>query len=539
VTSRPDLWRLARDNADLLRFSTLVKVRGVLRGLADDAGIDACIKWCYRHGVTRIYIETHRSERWAPRELLEHARDRFLAAGIEPAAEFATQAFGRRSNGWDQFVCFTSPRTREALKEMVRLSAAVFDEVMIDDFWCTDCTCPDCRRARGDRSWTEFRCAMMLELSRTHIIEVGKAVNPQARFIVKYPNWHEYYQDRGYDVVAQGELFPLTWAGTETRGDDTRPDWTGDYGDGREPQYRAYWLMRWLGGLGGSNCGGGWHDTMHTSPRFFVEQGRQTVLGGAREVLLCSYDSLSLGVRRRRGHGPDDMAALAGELPEHHALARLIEGREPRGLSGWKPPNSPAGADWDLHSLLGMAGFPVTAAHRFEPGALGYVFGYHVFHDPTWPDAAEEAMGSGKPIVATPTFARAARTFARGIRTGSETWTERLILLPELDGPINWPALEQMPREELDDLREAALAGTGISFSAPHGVSLHLFGDDVAVVESFRNDESRCRLRLKGWSGYSTALEIPRAAGARVAGKDTAEIGLPPRSLLALERSES
>ena len=34
---------------------------------------------------------------------------------------------------------------------------------MIDDFWFTDCECDECRKARGDQSWAEYRCDLMVE----------------------------------------------------------------------------------------------------------------------------------------------------------------------------------------------------------------------------------------------------------------------------------------------------------------------------------------------------------------------------------------
>ena len=41
--------------------------------------------------------------------------------------------------------------------------------------------------------------------------------------------------------------------------------------------------MRWLGGIGGSKCGGGWYDPYGTTEHTYIEQARQTVLAGAKE----------------------------------------------------------------------------------------------------------------------------------------------------------------------------------------------------------------------------------------------------------------
>ena len=233
------------------------------------------------------------------------------------------------------------------------------------------------------------------------------------------------------------------------------------------------------------------------------------------------------------------MAALAEEMPEHYDLARLIHGKEPRGLSGWKPANSGSGADLNLHSLLGMAGFPVTAAHQFDADALGYVFGYHILHDPCWSDGVEQALASGRPIVVTPTFVRTARTFAQGSGVRLNALQERAVVLPPLTDANIWLALAQMPQEELDALRDRALDGTGISFHAPHNVSLHLFGDDVAVIENFRNEQVECTLGLDGWEGFDLALEIPAGCSAQVSSSAPATIQLPPRSLVGLSRRGS
>ena len=109
---------------------------------------------------------------------------------------------------WKPFSCYTAEETRRGLRAMSEGAARLFDVVMIDDFLATDCTCPDCRAARGRRTWAEFKCEMMAELSRTHIIEAGRAVNPRVEFIIKYPAWYQMYQERGYDVAAQSALFP-------------------------------------------------------------------------------------------------------------------------------------------------------------------------------------------------------------------------------------------------------------------------------------------------------------------------------------------
>lgn len=528
----PDMWALAGQNADVLRMSTLFTADQVPRYLDTDEAIDGAIAWCKAHGITHVYIESFRGRTVPPREMLAHARDRFREAGFLVSGCITPASFGKRSTGWELFSCYSAEETRRELKAMAEYAAALFDEVMIDDFLCSDCECEDCRAAKGERSWAEFRCNLMLELSRTHIIEAGQAVNPKVQFIIKYPCWHESFQERGYDVDRQSQLFARTWVGTETRGvqggDVER--WPA------EPQYRAYWLMRWLGGIGGAKCGGGWHDTIGTSPAFYLEQSRQTILGGAREEFLFNFGALQQeaagGRRPRGGFGPADAAALMDELPLHFKLARLIQGKPPRGLLGWKPPGSPAGPDGNFHPLLGMAGFPVTAAHEFDATAPGFVFGAYVLHNADWPAALKAALDTGRPVLLTQAFAEGAR--GAGIALEG---AQQVIVLPPISDANRWQALEALPEAELNVLRDRACEALGVRFHAPARVALYLLGGDVAVVESFRDEAARCELAIEGWKGFQSVLTMPAGGEAGVSGGTPAEIILPPRSLLAVRRS--
>lgn len=532
------MWELARQNADVLRFSTLFTSQQVVRYLSDPQGVEDAVAWCRRHGITRVYLESFRAEIVPPRDTILRARDVFSEAGFLVSGCMTTSRFGKQGTGWPPFSCFTASETRRKLKEMSEYAAGLFDVVMIDDFLCSDCSCDECRAARGDLTWADYKRRMMLELSRTHILDPGRAVNPDVQFIIKYPAWHEIYQERGYDTEAQSQLFPRTWAGTETRGLDP-----GDMPEGvrrhhlNDPHYRAFWLLRWLKDIGGGKCGGGWYDPYDTGPLHYVEQGRQGVLADPGELVLFSFGLLREGIPDRCPYGPGNLTALMKEMPRHFELARLIHGRRPLGLLGWKPPNSMPGPDRTLHPLLGMAGFPLTAAHRFDPDAPGFVFGYHVLHDPNWWDAVECAMDSGRPIVATPAFVEAIAPMAEGNRLDMARLREQAILQPEIRDHTRWTAMEQMPEQELNRLRDRALAGLALRFHAPHGMSLHPYEGGVVVIENFRDDSADCRLSLEGWSGAEPAVRIPDGARFELRSGREMHVRMPARSLLALRRA--
>ena len=521
VSQQPTLWDLAHRNAETLRMATLFDAGTVVRRLATPADVARAIAWCKEHGITHVYLESYRDGITPPREVLERARDQFRAAGFLVSGCVTTTALGKRSTGWSSLSCYTDPATQAALGEKFRYAASLFDEIMIDDFLCTDCQCPECVAARGTRSWADYRCDLMLRLSRTQILDAARSVNPKARIIIKYPCWHEYFQDRGYDVVRETAIYDKIWVGTETRGGTTDRQWPA------EPQYRAYWLMRWLLGIGGAKCGGGWYDTLGTSPAYYLEQARQTILGGAREVMLFNYALLTA-----THPGIEDAAALTDELPLQFRLARIIHGKKPRGLLGWKPPSSPPGQDGNLHCLLGMAGFPVIAAHDFTPQAGGFVFGYQTLHAPNWKACLREALAGGKPVLVS-------RSFLQEASHEFPDLAAKSVVLPPPSGPNDWRALDEMNQSELDALRDRATASLGLRFHAPNRVALYLFGTDVAVIENFRDEPVRCSLQIRGWKGMRKALSLPHQAtdaGESVIG---GVVELPARSLVVLEKQPS
>ncbi len=145
-----DLDVLARAKAGVHRFATLVTAQNARDRLKTDAGIDAAIDWCRKTGVTKIYLEEYRDGYQAPRDLLVPARDRLRAAGITVSGCVTTTRLGKKSNGWNGIACYTDSGSQEQLQQIFEYAASLFDEIMIDDFWFTDCTCRSATR-RGRR----------------------------------------------------------------------------------------------------------------------------------------------------------------------------------------------------------------------------------------------------------------------------------------------------------------------------------------------------------------------------------------------------
>ena len=355
------LWNLAKTKAQTHRFSTLLTAQDVRERLSSEDGISAAIDWCRKTGVTKVYIESFRDGYQAKRESLQHAKQRFQAAGFEVSGCVTTTGVGKRSTGWAPISCYTDQATQERLQRIFEYAAGLFDETMIDDFWFTDCTCPQCDAARkaktvtigkqaypvaGD-TWEVYRCELMVRLSQDRVLAAAKRANHKARFIIKYPQWYDQFHERGYEVLRQTADFDRTWVGTEIR----------DYQDrqwGGTPQYEAYFIMRWLGGIGGPKCGGGWYDPYGTTERTYLEQARQTVLAGARESMLFCYGSLL------KDTGPKNVEALRQNIPELLAAAEEVRRRAIVGVAAYKPASSHPENEQRVFDFVGMMGLPLV-----------------------------------------------------------------------------------------------------------------------------------------------------------------------------------
>ena len=176
-----ELWSLAQEKRDVHRFSTLFTAQDIRDSLSNPEGIDKALLWCRKTGVTKVYIEEFRDGYQAEREAILRIKERFLAEGFAVAGCVTTTNVGKPSTGWkDVISCYTDPETQKKVRAIFEYAAGMFDEIMIDDFWFTDCSCRECDAARksrtvliGNRSypvpgdrWSDYRSELMVQLSR-------------------------------------------------------------------------------------------------------------------------------------------------------------------------------------------------------------------------------------------------------------------------------------------------------------------------------------------------------------------------------------
>ena len=492
-----DLWKLARSQQDVHRFSTLITAHQVRDLLGADDGIRDAIDWCKKTGVTKVYIETFRGGYLAPRDILARVKQRFLDAGFEVSGCVTTTDVGKKSTGWKIIACYTDPKTQDRLQEVFEYTARLFDEIMIDDFWFTDCQCPECEKARQARSvtigektypvagdtWEDYRCELLVRLSQDRILAPARRVNPEVKVIIKYPQWYDRFHERGYEVLRETAEFDRIWVGTETR-DYDNDRWGGT------PQYEAFFIMRWLGGFGGDKCGGGWFDPYGTTEETYVEQARQTVLAGARESLLFCYGSLL------NDTGPANVEALRACIPELLQVAGHVGRRKPLGIAAYKPANSHPENEPRVFDFVGMMGLPLAPCHAFPEDAKAAFFSVHALKDPKLPEKLSKLISAGAAVLVTDGLAE--RLDKRVPLDASN-----VRILPVRGNP---KSLLELPQAELDAIRQMLLKAFGRQLKAPNKVALYLFDDGSWVVENFNDspasvelDGENLEISSRGW----------------------------------------
>jgi len=292
--------------------------------------------------VDKVYLETYRGE-FARRSQLEMIKRVLLEYGIEVSGGITTvtpdldESDSGRKRIFGTF-CYCNAKMRDRLREVAEYTASVFDEFIIDDFFFTQCTCDDCRREKGERSWTEFRLDKMAEVSRNLVLEPARKVNPSCRVIIKYPNWRESYQATGYNPSVQKDMFSMVYAGTETR--------HGAQQDQHLPRYLSYSMVRYMENAAPGRNGGGWFDPFECDRiDTYLEQMYFTAFSRAKEIMFFCWSALS-GNRR---------LAPAGMMLEE--IDGIMSGLgEPCGIPVYIPFNSHG--DDHLEDYLGMAGIP-------------------------------------------------------------------------------------------------------------------------------------------------------------------------------------
>lgn len=481
--------------------------------------------------IDKIYLETHRDMIVAEQATIDQAKKFFLGKGVKVAGGITVTV--NEANQFETY-CYSNPEHRKKLKEVIEFTAKNFDEIILDDFFFTSCKCDKCIRAKGTKSWTEFRLALMDEAGRSLVMAPARAVNPNVKVTIKYPNWYDHFQNLGFNLETQPKYFDKVYTGTETR--------DAVYSNQHLQPYHGYSIVRYFDNIKPGGNAGGWVDTggMRTLDRY-AEQLWLTLFAKAPEITLFDIRQIYQPVRKDDGTlAPDsEVTRVAGYVFEQvdGFLGKL---GKPVGVKSYKPYHS-SGEDF-LPSYLGMAGIPMDIVPEFPEDAKTVLLTAQAAYDPKIVAKMKKHLTAGKNVVITSGLLKALQGkgiediveleytgktvasrdfYGRGVNARSETE----ILLPEIRYATNdaWevisaltspsrttgtPLLLQakysnanlfvltipqaqgdlysLPAEAWGAIRNVLARDLFVSLEGPAMLSLFAYDNNTFIVESFR-----------------------------------------------------
>ncbi len=334
----------------------------------------------------KVYIETFRAGVFALEKDIKNIKKFFMDRGIQVSGGITTSA-NAGTKRWNLF-CFTCREDLEKLEEVIRFTAGLFDEIILDDFFFTDCRCSSCIEAKGDLSWEDFRTKRLAEVSESLVMKPAKEVNPSVKVIIKFPNWYEHYQFTGYNLKDEPSIFDAIYTGTESRDPAATQQ--------NLPRYLSYFIYRYIENTGKGKNRGGWFDSFDCyDPLHYSAQGLLTLLAKSPEITLFCYnmlkDSYNIPVL-------SDMFEKIDPLLPHLG--------KPRGISCYKPFNS-RGEDY-LHNYLGMCGIPFEPCSEYPSDSKDIMLTQSAAADKNIFDRIMTSLSEGARVIFTSGFWNAA-----------------------------------------------------------------------------------------------------------------------------------
>jgi hypothetical protein len=387
---------------------------GVVRRLADPAVRDR--EWATisrQVKVDKVYIESERDRVMADESTLEALKKFFTDRGVQVAGGIT---FSDNNSGQFRSFCYTDPADRAFVQHVAELTARHFDEIILDDFFFVTTKYDSDIAAKGNRTWTQFRLALMDDAAENLILKPARAVNPRVKITIKFPNWYEHFQGLGFDLAQEPRLFDGIYTGTETRD----PLITDQY----LQQYESYQILRFFDNIAPGRNGGGWVDTF--SIRYldrYAEQLWNTLFAKPREITLFNWAALLQPIHPgdRPWQNLPTSFNLATVLPPPWApaaldappptMARVASAAleqvdaflgklgRPIGVASYKPLNS-SGEDF-LHNYFGMIGIPIDLRPAFPTDADPVLLTACAAADPDIVAKIKGQLEAGKSVVIT------------------------------------------------------------------------------------------------------------------------------------------
>ncbi len=380
-----------------VEFQTYVTAQQVDTYLSTKEGLEQALSVFNDLDIKKVYIETLRSGHQPALSTLKSARDYFESHGLRVSGGITTthgNQFGTPTNGSGYWLNYQNAKTQQDLRHHIERIAPLFDEIMIDDFFATDDQSEESIKAKGERSWPDYRMDLMMKVAQNVILSPARKINPKISFILKFPQWYDRFHRFGYDVARSPGIFDRIWVGTETR----RPD-TQRFGYVMPNQ--GFINYSWLKSIAVEKIGGGWFDFGDCSAPLYLMQAYQTVLAGADEIVLFEAGSL---IKQNQC-----LSRFTHRQKAVSALSNIVKGKSITGITAYKPPHS-EGSDSDgaanlyVYDYLAMLGIPTKMTAQLPEKPKAVFLPRQAAEDPSIAEAIDKWIDQGVTLIITPDF---------------------------------------------------------------------------------------------------------------------------------------
>ena len=367
--------------------------------------------------VDKIYIEVMRNHTLVDETNLEKLIKFYQSQGVEVCGGLAFSV--SEANGYQGFD-YADPENRAFAKKAVALAARHFNEILLDDYFFFDRKTDYDIRAKGNRSWTQYRLDTMREVTRDLIVNTAKAVNPKCKVIIKMANWYDQYAGLGNDTEKVPGIADGMFSGTESR------LWVGQ--EQHLQPYLSYDIMRFMDNLKPGVNKGGWVDQGGAFPiDRYSEQLLDTVFARCPEMCCFNYSGMLFTIPRTAitnrpwANEPTtlDFNELLKTIPSNdnptfadiagYTLGQidpvLAKVGRPVGIKTYTPYH--ATGDEFLHDYLGMIGLPMDILPKFPSDADMVLLTEQAKSDPHIIQKIKAQLEAGKSVCVTSGFVRA------------------------------------------------------------------------------------------------------------------------------------
>lgn len=397
-------------------YATQGTVQGLMNGNPDPAESWAVLNRNLK--IDKIYIEVMRNHTLVDEAGLEKLKKFYQSQGVEVCGGLAFSV--SEANGYQGFD-YADPENREFVKKAVAMAARHFDEILLDDYFFFDRKTDYDIKAKGNRSWTEYRLETMREVVKDLVVGTAKEVNPKCKVIIKMANWYDQYAGMGNDTEKVPLLADGMFSGTESR------VWVGQ--EQHLQPYLSYDIMRFMDNLKPGVDKGGWVDQGGANPiDRYSEQLLDTVFARCPEMCCFNYSGMLRAIPYRtitnrpwagqptslntaellKTLGPNDGSPTFADIAGYtlaEADKVLANVGKPVGIKTYTPYH--ATGDEFLHDYLGMIGLPMDIFPKFPAEANMVLLTEQAKSDPKIIQKIKAQLEAGKSVCVTSGFLRA------------------------------------------------------------------------------------------------------------------------------------